>query len=244
MKDAERYDFASNSATTWHEYWDSNLRVYITTASNIWREFAARLFRRRDSAPIDSIAALNRFAATRAAFIAQKTLYGYLKTRMGIRYPLMFDNDVFVDSVNIAKLHVFAACLSDLTIHAVAHALPDETLEDAVRRKIALDCFKAGLADNSDQFVEAFAMGEAVSEFVRRLDETDWRFGAKQRENFTRSPRALMRWAPIAPELKRFDEEIVENSIRFAWRDVRVQLQKRLVATAVVEELRTRGDGA
>ncbi|EIM73317.1 hypothetical protein A33O_16150 [Nitratireductor aquibiodomus RA22] len=39
---------------------------------------------------------------------------------MGTRYPSMFEDDVFIGSINIAKLHVFAACLSDLTIHAVA----------------------------------------------------------------------------------------------------------------------------
>ena len=75
-------------------------------------EFAARFGTRRDKGPIDSPEKLNQFVATRSAFIAQKTLYGYLKTRMGTSYPRMFEDDVFVSSINIAKMHVFSACLS------------------------------------------------------------------------------------------------------------------------------------
>lgn len=204
----------------------------------IWRQFVVRLSSRRDSAPIDSVAALKRFVATRAAFIAQKTLYGYVKTRMGIRYPAMFTDDVFVSSLNIAKMHVFAACLSDLIIYAVAHALDDEAISDESRVDVALACFNQGLIDNRDQIVAGFSAARAATEFVTRLEGTDWGFGARQRQNFRRSPLALVRWAPIAPELKRYDTEIVENSIRFAWREVRVELHKRLDAAAIAAELR------
>jgi hypothetical protein len=53
---------------------------------------------------------------------------------------------------------------------------------------------------------------------------------------FSESPAALVRWAPIAPELKQFDQEIVENSIKFKWRDVRRDLGKRLDAAAVARQ--------
>ena len=216
--------------------------VALKRAGDVWRAIAYRLFIRSDSAPIDSLDALQRFASTRAAYIAQKTLYGYLKTRMGTRYPLMFHDDVFVASVNVAKMHIFAACLSDLTIHAVAHGLQEAMCDDGIRKEIAVDCFRSGLADNADQIVDGFAVSEAVADFARRLDGTDWHFGALRSENFSRSPLALVRWAPIAPELKRLDADIVENSIRFAWRDVRTQLRRRLDTAAIASELRPRID--
>lgn len=214
---------------------------FLRKTAAAWRQFAIGLPLRRDSAPIASIDGLASFVATRSAFIAQKTLYGYVKTRMGTRYPAMFADDVFVTSLNIAKLHIFAACLSDLTVYAVAHALADESLPDDTRFEVALACFNQGLINNRDQIVPGFSAARAATEFVSRLEGTDWKFGARQRENFRRSPLALVRWAPIAPELKRFDAEIVENSIRFAWRDVRVQFQRRLDADAIAADLRQQG---
>lgn len=221
------------------------MRNIFADMLEIGREFAGRLTLRRDTAPIDSVARLEDFVATRSAYIAQKSLYGYLKTRMGTRYPTMFDDDVFVQSINLAKLHVFAACLSDLTVHAVARATQGQPVTDAVRRGFATACYSAAAKANAMDAVDggavdgegAFSWDSHLTAFSRRLDETDWAEGALQRQNFTDSPAALVRWAPIAPELKRLDREIVENSIKFAWRDIRQDFEKRLDAATVVADL-------
>ena len=202
-------------------------------------EFLARLTVRRDSGPIDSTDALCSFVATRAAFIAQKTLYGYLKARMGTRYPSMFEDDVFASSIDIAKMHVFAACLSDLTLFAVSHALQDETVDDVLRRELALHCFRKGLADNEAAALStsAFSVPEAVAAFERRLAFHDWHDGPRGPALFTASPAALFDWAPIAPALKKHDKEIVENSIKFKWRDIRDRFEKRIQGAAVAADL-------
>ena len=57
------------------------------------------VFRRR-SFPIESLESASEFVATRAAFVAQKTMFGYVKTRMGTSYPEMFRDDVMVSSQN------------------------------------------------------------------------------------------------------------------------------------------------
>lgn len=209
----------------------------FTKLSALWREFAVRLTVRRESGAIDSRSKLQSFVSSRSAFVAQKTLYGYLRTRIGTRYPLMFDDDQFVHSVNIAKLHIFAACLSDLAIYVAAKALDCSAADDAARRELALACFRTGLADNTGQFVAEFDAKDAEAGFLERLASTDWRGGALRPEGFTASPQALLRWAPIAPELKRDDVEIVRNSIRFAWREVREQVGKRLDAGAIAAEV-------
>ena len=216
------------------------MRNIFADMLEIGREFAGRLTLRRDTAPIDSVARLEDFVATRSAYVAQKSLYGYLKTRMGTRYPTMFDDDVFVQSINLAKLHVYAACLSDLTVHAVAHTMRGRTVTDAARRAFATACYSAAAKANAADAADgegAFSWDSHLTAFSRRLDETDWAEGALQRQNFTDSPAALVRWAPIAPELKKLDREIVENSIKFAWRDIRQDFEKRLDAAAVVAGL-------
>ena len=192
----------------------------------------------RDTAAVTSVAQLEEFVATRAAYVGQTKLYGYLKTRIGTRYPRVFDDEIFVHSINIAKYHVFAACLSDLSIYSVATALQSAGVSDEERCQLALRCFRHGLMENSQEMPVEFPMTLATEGFARRLKATDWRSGALDRSNFTESPAALLRWAPIAENLKAEDAEIVKNSIRFAWRDIREQFRKRLVAEALVADLK------
>lgn len=193
-----------------------------------WRLVRSAFSFRRDTAPIDSLERLEYFVATRAAYVAQKTLYGYLKTRIGTRFPRVFEDETFVKSINIAKFQVFAACLSDLAIYATAHALAETSILNDTRNAVALRCYRRGLDDNIDQAPKEFSVEDSLKTFQDRLAVTDWSFGAKQRQNFSRSPVALLKWAPIADHLKAEDAEIVENSIKFTWRDIREQYQKRL----------------
>ena len=198
---------------------------------------AAELLRtRRDTAPIDSMAALESFVTTRSTYIAQKTLYGYVKTRMGTRYPAMFEDKNIVASLNIAKMYVFAACQSDLTIYAVATVLHGRPVDNDSRQEMARRCYVAGLRETAAGAPAEFSVQDCIGEFDRRLADTDWQRGALQPENFTRSPLALLRWAPIADNLKKFDGEIVENSVKFSWRDVREQFRKRIDGDAVAAD--------
>jgi hypothetical protein len=205
-------------------------------AADFLRGAAGLLWTRRDTTPIASVAALGHFVATRSAYLAQKTLYGYVKTRMGIRYPAMFEDKNIIASLNIAKLHVFAACLSDLTVFAVATALDRLAVGNDDRQAMARRCYAAGLREIIPDTPAEFSAQDYIGEFDHRLVETDWQRGARQPENFTRSPRALFRWAPIEDKLKNFDREIVENSVKFAWRDIREQFNKRLNAAAVAAD--------
>jgi len=200
-------------------------------AGGLWPKIWGLLRTRRETAPIDSVSKLIDFVGSRSAYIAQKTLYGYVKTRMGINYPAMFEDDKIIASLDIAKLHVFAACLSDLTIYAVGTTLHDQPVGNDARREIARRCHEAALHEIVGD--AEFSAPDCIEEFKRRLDDTDWRSGAMLPDNFSRSPQALFRWAPVADELKKFDGEIIENSIKYAWRDIREQFQKRIDAAGV-----------
>jgi hypothetical protein len=197
------------------------------------RDAASLLRSRRDTTPIDSVAALEGFVTTRSTYIAQKTLYGYVKARMGTRYPAMFEDKNIIASLNIAKMYVFAACLSDLTIYAVATVMHERPVGNNDRQEMARRCYAAGLRETAADAPAEFSAQDCTEEFARRLAETDWRRGALQPENFTCSPRALVRWAPIADNLKKFDSEIIENSVKYAWRDIREQFRNRINGDAV-----------
>ncbi|WP_297559525.1 hypothetical protein [Nitratireductor sp.] len=202
------------------------------------REAAARMRFRRENTAINTVGVMCDFVCTRSSFVAQKKLYGYLKARMGTRYPSMFEDDVFVESINIAKLHVFAACLSDLTVHAVARVASGGALEGEEARTLALHCHEAGLADNGDVLPDAGTVEAWRSAFVKRIADVHWQNAALAADCFTESPKALFKWAPIADELKRYDREIVENSIRFAFGEVTRSFRERAELPELAQDWR------
>ena len=65
---------------------------------------------------ISNLDELEDFIQTKSAWVSQVTLYGYLKTRMGTRYVLHFENDQFMSSVNLAKWNIYSVALQDLTL--------------------------------------------------------------------------------------------------------------------------------
>jgi hypothetical protein len=203
----------------------------LAEAARWIREAGSRISIRADAAPIDTVERVEHFAATRAALIAQKKLYGYLKERMGVRYPTVFQDEIFAQSIDVAKLEVFAACLADLTCFCVAAATATPTFDNAGREAMARACFRHGVAFNGETASEA-QRERWIESFEARLGRTVWTGGEGGR-HFTESPAALIRWAPIADELKRLDREIVENSLRYAWIEIRTDYMARIDPAAI-----------
>ena len=70
---------------------------------------------------IKNLNELEHFIQTKSAWVTQVTLYNYLKTRMGTRYVLHFDNDVFMSSLDIAKWNIYSVALQDLTLFTFSY---------------------------------------------------------------------------------------------------------------------------
>lgn len=209
-----------------------------------WQFFLANFNIRRHIISLQTIDNIEDFVVSRSAFIAQKTLFGYVKTRMGTKYPEMFRHPEIADSLNIAKMHVFAACLSDLTIWAVANAFNGENVNDSQRQAIAEKIYRQGLESNMDENVEAFSKDEAITSFHLRADVAEWSGLALSGDIFALSPPAVVKWAPIADQLKKYDVEYVQNSVKFAWVNIRRQFLKNLDSETVSAELLTLGKDA
>ena len=178
--------------------------------------------------------ALGHFLDTRASHVAQTTLYGYLRTRAGTRFPVLFENDAFVVSINHAKWQMWLACLSDLSVFAggllALRSRADPAVAGAVaRRAVETILERTGTPDDSGPL---FAEGaQAVRD---RLSRCDWHALDDDESEFTASPEALVRHAPIIPELMALDEEIVRNSVRFRWQEIRRELRATLDAASVL----------
>jgi len=199
-----------------------------------WRmAFWNKLLRGRNT-PITGRDGLQRFLETRANFVAQASLYGYLRTRAGMRFPELFSDDVFVRSINIAKWQLWLACLADIAVYAgglVASrtGAPPETVGELMRSVVEGILAATGMpADAGEEF-------EAGAQRVRaRIALCDWSSVADDETAFSESPAALVRHAPIVDELKQLDEPIVRNSVRFRWQEVRRDLRRDLDAIAVL----------
>lgn len=201
----------------------------------------AGLFSLRSRAqPIDNVEAFKEFIATRSAFVAQKKLYGYLKTRMGTRYPSMFEDEHFIQSITIATTHIYAACLSDMTLFAAADLGAEGRLSEQQKQRLAMACYEHGLDTNADQLKDEGARSEWEIDFTARLAGVQWANIVAGGDVFNTSPQALVEWAPIAPQLKAYDREIVENSLKFAWIEIRRDYRKLIDRHAVVAELQSR----
>lgn len=176
----------------------------------------------RRSDPVTSPEDLRRFVEQRSKYMAQTTLYGYLKTRAGTRYVSLFEDDVFVESINIAKWEIYLACVSDLTVYAAARLGHTAGASAEEMTAIASQLVTA-LCDREDEAGAAFRprFDKARDAFRIRAAGTDWSAVDDREAAFSRSPQALVDWAPVAPQLKEFDTEIVVNSMRFKWKYVR-----------------------
>jgi hypothetical protein len=205
-----------------------------TIAASLREQFA-RGFRRRPE-PIVDRTGLRRFLHTRSNYVAQYSLYGYLRTRTGVRFPELFNDDAFVRSINIAKWHIWLACLADLAVYSGglvlkrAHA-PASEVGMLVSAAVEAILSEVGVpAEAGAEFPEHAARVRA------RIALCDWSAVADDESAFTESPAALVRYAPVTDELRQLDEGIVKNSVRFRWQEIRRELRETLDAARVLTE--------
>lgn len=188
--------------------------------------------------PITTPAGLEDFLGTRASYIAQTSLYGYLRTRAGQRYPELFEGDEFVASINIAKWHMWLACLSDLSIHAGGLLVRGSDLPAEAVRGLMLGLVE-GILDRTGVPDEADGeFPDHVQRVRQRVALTDWHAVEDGDAAFSASPDALVRWAPIVNTLMELDEPIVRNSVRFHWQEIRRDLRQLLDAPALAATVR------
>lgn len=205
-------------------------------ARELWgglRDYFGSLGRRRLE-PVNDAARLRQFLETRASYVAQTSLYGYLRTRAGMIYPQLFESDAFVRSVNIAKWHIWLACLADLSIYAgglLAQRVPLRAAQVGAFMQRQVDAILAAVGTPPEADTEFATHAERVR---ARVAACDWSIVGDDEGAFSASPAALVRWAPVVDDLKELDEEIVRNSVRFRWQEIRRALRAGLDADAVL----------
>ena len=160
---------------------------------------------------------LEEFIQTKSAWVTQVTLYNYLKTRMGTRYVLHFENDVFMGSVNLAKWNIYSVSLQDLTFFTFSYLKVNFNFQDINKAK---EIFNKILDDEISNKMPLDIIDEARKNFNERLEKINWE-SYHQNLPFNPSALSLYKWAPIAEELKKLDRQIVLNSMILKWDIIR-----------------------
>jgi hypothetical protein len=161
---------------------------------------------------INSKQDLQKFIQQRSAHITQNTLYGYLKTRMGHKYTIMVDDDVYSKSINIAKWNIYMASLADLTFYASSYLKSEKNFKEDDSKEFFLNIIEKEKENGLSEEI----YDKAKESFLKRYETID--FNKYYLENpFHESCKALYHWAPIADELKTLDEKIVLNSMKLKW---------------------------
>ena len=171
---------------------------------------------------IKNLSDLESFIQKKSAWVSQVTLYSYLKTRMGTKYVLHFDNEKLLSSINKAKWNIYSVALQDLTFFSFSYLNAIYNYEDIIKSK---DIFHSILDNEKKNGMPEEVYDSAKISFDERFQEVDW----KKHYNslpFNDSALALYKWAPIADELKTLDRKIVLNSMILKWDNIKDEFTK------------------
>ena len=171
---------------------------------------------------IKNIQDLEEFVQKKSAWVSQVTLYNYLKTRMGTRYVLHFNDEKFLASINTAKWNIYSIALQDLTLYSLSYLNTFYNYEETIKAKEIYE----NILDNefnNKMPKEIILKGKEL--FNKRLQTIDWKV-YHQSLPFNQSALALYEWAPIADELKTLDRKIVLNSMILKWDNIKDEFKK------------------
>ena len=171
---------------------------------------------------IKNIDDLKSFIQKKSAWVSQVTLYSYLKTRMGTKYVLHFDNEELMSSINKAKWNIYSIALQDLTFYTLSYLnvyynYNETSKASAIYEEIINNEITNGMPE------EVALKGK--EKFKERLQKINWKEYYKSWP-FNESALALYEWAPIAEELKTLDRKIVLNSMILKWENIQQEFIK------------------
>ena len=164
---------------------------------------------------------LQKFIQQRSAHVTQNTLYGYLKTRMGHKFTIMVEDEIFSQSINLAKWNIYVVALADCTFYTFSYLISEKNLKDNDCKEIFLNIIKSEKENGLNN--EIFE--KAKKEFLLRFEKVSFKNYYLDKP-FEESCLALYNWSPIADELKTLDKKIVLNSMRLKWNLIDEEFKK------------------
>lgn len=184
--------------------------------------------------PMDTLEKYIEFADRQSAFVSQVCLYTYIKTRAGTQWPKLFEDETYLISMKIARWHIFGACVADMGVYLGAMLVKRGAASKDQAQQFSETVISRILSDYDQDDIPSGDFQKMMKVGLARCNNADWDALAEGPTAFQTSADALIKWAPIADELKDLDKEIVRNSIHMRWINIRREIKDNLVADAVV----------
>ena len=171
---------------------------------------------------IKNIDDLKSFIQKKSAWVSQVTLYNYLKTRMGTKWVLHFDDEKFLAYINKAKWNIYSVALQDLTFYSLSYLNIFYNYKETNK---ANEIYEEILKKECKNGMPEEIILKAKKKFKERLQKIDWNTYYNSWP-FNESALTLYEWAPIADELKVLDRKIVLNSMILKWDNIKDEFAK------------------
>ena len=171
---------------------------------------------------IKNISDITLFVQKQSAWVSQVTLYNYLKTRMGTKWVLHFDDEIFLASINKAKWNIYAIALQDLTFYSLSYLNVFCNYKDMNK---ANEIYDEILTKETENGMPKEIILQAKEKFTQRSQKMNWNTYYKSWP-FNESALTLYKWAPVAEELKTLDMKIVLNSMILKWDNIKDEFAK------------------
>ena len=190
--------------------------------------------------PIASAAALIDFLGAETAFVAQKCATGYCWAKAGLNAQKLFSEPAFQAALNACRWESFAAVAGDAALLVEGRLRPLASRPE----EFAGGCMRlhaAVLYRHSAPPALARGWAEEIERFEARLVRARLSPPLPVGELAKTSAKRLYESLPLHPELRRHDEDVVANAVRFEMIAFSAKLEGRLDAQATARALEALG---
>jgi hypothetical protein len=202
--------------------------------TRLWRSLRERV----RPAPIATIDALKIFLEERASLIAQKCAIDYCRGKTGLASFALFTEKPFLDALTVCRWETFVTVLGDLLIIAEGHLRAHATAEQQGRlREALLAMYAAVLATLPAPAHRQEGWEDAIGSFTLRLKTFGLGEPKRALDVADHSAKRLFDTLPIHASMRKLDEEVVYGAVRFRMIAVSQEMQRRVHAAALVEQL-------
>tara|TARA_B100001758_G_scaffold203010_1_gene182555 strand:- start:348 stop:764 length:417 start_codon:yes stop_codon:yes gene_type:complete len=129
----------------------------------------------------------------------------------------MFEDEIFLGSINKAKWNIYMTSLQDLTFYTISYLKVERNFHDIEKSK---EIYFSILEKELQNEIPKEIYEKAKKEFSERYEKINWNDYYKSLP-FNTSALSLYEWSPIAEELKILDKKIVLNSMILKWNNIK-----------------------
>jgi hypothetical protein len=174
-----------------------------------------RLLGRRRSPPVTAAGELTEFLAAHSAYVAQRTVIEYCRTRTGLNWDKLLAEAAFLDRLEVCRWEAYAVMLAEVAELALIRLRRDGVADPGAYLPGLVQAAHAalmrhpvpgyrtswtGAADAVERHLARALLAAPRPVHLLGLDSAD----------------AIFELLPIHADLRREDREMFQNSVRFA----------------------------